>query len=61
MKAIKNRIKGIETNQLIDILELLINKHDANSNFVFELVFDELEERLPEEQFLTLCEQIETL
>ena len=59
MTAIENRVSDIKTSQLIEIIESLVNKTDENSDLVFEIVFSELKDRLSEDDFLNLCNQIE--
>ena len=59
MTAIENRVSDIKTSQLIEIIESLVNKIDENSDLVFEIVFSELKDRLSEDDFLNLCNQIE--
>ena len=59
MTAIENRVSNIKTRQLIEIIESLVNKTDENSDLVFEIVFSELKDRLSEDDFLNLCNQIE--
>ena len=59
MTAIENRVSEIKTSQLIEIIESLVNKTDENSDLVFEIVFSELKDRLSEDDFLNLCNQIE--
>ena len=59
MTAIENRVSDIKTSQLIEIIESLVNKSDENSDLVFEIVFSELKDRLSEDDFLNLCNQIE--
>ena len=59
MTAIENRVSDIKTRQLIEIIESLVNKTDENSDLVFEIVFSELKDRLSEDDFLNLCNQIE--
>ena len=59
MTAIEDRVSDIKTSQLIEIIESLVNKTDENSDLVFEIVFSELKDRLSEDDFLNLCNQIE--
>ena len=59
MTAIENRVSDLKTRQLIEIIESLVNKTDEKSDLVFEIVFSELKDRLSEDDFLNLCNQIE--
>ena len=56
-----NKLKALDTNMLIDCITPFLKKHDEGSNFVVETGLEILEDRLPENEFVKLCEQIENI
>lgn len=59
MNKLQNRVSKISTSQLIEIAKNLSEKIDRYSNLVFEVVIDEVENRLPEAKFILLLGEIE--
>ena len=58
MEILKAKIKGLSTEMLIETFKGLESNTTSEANMINDLAMNELEERLTEEQFESLLEEV---
>lgn len=61
MTAIENKVSQIKTNDLIEMVEGLVKKQSEEADMVLEIILDVLMERMSDDKFVDLCNQIEEI
>lgn len=59
MTEITNKVSQLKTNDLIEMVEGLIKKESQESDMVLDIILEVLMERMDDDKFVALCEQIE--
>lgn len=59
MTAIENKVSQLKTNDLIEMVEGIIKKESKEADMVLDIILDVLMDRMDDDNFLALCNQIE--
>lgn len=58
MNAIKAKLEQTSTELLIEMAETLVNDFQEGADIVFNETINALEARLPENEFIALCDRL---
>lgn len=58
MNKLTAKIKNIETKTLKEVASLLMDNFEDGSGLTFDAVMAELEERMPEEEYVLFCDNL---
>jgi hypothetical protein len=58
MEKLTNKITGAKTEMLLEMVRALNERFDDGVDLVLELTLNEIEKRLPVQEFIALCDSL---
>ena len=58
MEKLTAKVKALDTKMLKEVANLLMDNFKTGTDLTFEVVMAELEDRMPEEEYVTFCDNL---